>query len=70
MRAHQAIAVVAVIIMVGVGMNLAFLAAPPAGADSLSIRSASVDVSQLHQDVESLPVHECHKRSVDYSGRD
>ena len=70
MRAHQVIAVVAVLIMVGVGVNPAFLTAPTAGADTLSIRSAGVDVSQLYQNVENLPVQECHDRSVVYSGRD
>jgi hypothetical protein len=70
MRAHQVIAVVAVIVMVGVGVNPAFLAAPTAEADSLAIRRAGVDVSQLYQNVENLPVQECHDRSVVYSGRD
>ena len=69
MRAHQVIAVVAVFIVVGVGVNLA-LTAPTAEADSLSIRSAGVDVSQLYQNVENLPVQECHDMSVVYSGRD
>jgi hypothetical protein len=70
MRAHQVIAVVAVFLLVGVGANLAFSTAPTAEADSHSIRSAGVDVSQLYQNVEDLPVQDCHDRSVVYSGRD
>jgi hypothetical protein len=70
MRARHVIAVVAISTLVGVGANLAFPSAPTAGADALSIQSAGVDVSQLYQDVESLPVQQCNDMSLVYSGRD
>lgn len=69
MRAHHAIAVVAAI-LVGVGVKLIFFTAPTAEADSLSIKSVSVDVSQLHQNVKNLPVQKFHDMSFGLSGVD
>src|SRR6266436_4265896 len=69
MRAHHVIAVVAVI-LVGVGMKLIFFTAPTAGADPLSIKSVGVDVSQLHQNVENLPVQKFHDMSLVFPGGD
>jgi len=63
MRAHHVIAVVAVI-LVGVGVKLIFFTAPTAEADSLSIKSVGVDVSQLHQNVKNLPVQKFHDMSL------
>jgi hypothetical protein len=60
MRAHHVIAVVAV----GVGVKLIFFAAPTAEADSLSIKSMSVNVSQMHQNIKNLPVQEFHDMSL------
>jgi hypothetical protein len=69
MRAHHVIAVVAVI-LVGVGMKLIFFTAPTAEADPLSIKSAGVDVSQLHQNVKNLPVQNFHDMSLVFPDRD
>ena len=46
MRAHHAIAVVA-IILIGLGLKLTFFSAPPAEADARSVESLHIDVSQL-----------------------
>jgi cytoskeletal protein RodZ len=69
MRAHHVIAVVAVI-LVGVGLKLIFFAAPTAEADSLSTKSVSADVSQLHQNVRKLPVQKFHDMSLVFSDSD
>ncbi len=69
MRPHHVIAVVAVI-LVGVGLKLIFLTAPTAEADSLSITSVGVDVSQLHQNVKNLPVQKFHDMSLVFPGGD
>jgi len=63
MRAHHVIAIVAVI-LVGVGVKLIFLPVPSAEADLLSIKSVGMDVSQLHQNVENLPVQKFHDLSL------
>lgn len=63
MRAHHIIAVVAAI-LVGVGVKAIFFAAPTAEADALSIKSVGVDVSQLHRNVQNLPVQTFHDMSV------
>jgi hypothetical protein len=59
MRAYHVIAAVAVI-LVGIGLTLPFSAAPIAEADSRSTKTVSVDVSSMHQNIESLPVQEFH----------
>jgi hypothetical protein len=69
MRAHHAIAVVAVI-LVGVGVKLIFFTAPTAEADPLSLKSVGVDVSQLHQNVKNLPVQKFHDMSFVFSDGD
>jgi hypothetical protein len=69
MRAHHLIAVVAVI-LVGLSAKLIFFTAPTAEADSLSIKGAGVDVSQLHQNVKNLPVQKFHDMSLVFPGRD
>jgi hypothetical protein len=63
MRAHHVIAVVAVI-LVGFGVKLIFFTPQTAEADSRSIKSMAVDVSQLHQNVRNLPVQKFHDMSV------
>jgi hypothetical protein len=66
MRSHHAIAVVAVI-LVGVGVKLIFFTAPTAEADSLAIKSAGLDISQLHQN-RNLPAQRSHDMSVVFPG--
>jgi len=63
MRAHHVIAIVAVI-LVGVGVKLIFFPVPTAEADLLSIKSVGMDVSQLHQNAENLPVQKFHDLSL------
>jgi hypothetical protein len=69
MRAHHVIAVVAVI-LVGVGLKVIFFAAPTAEADSRPIKSAGVDISQIHQNIKSLPVQKIHDMSLVFPAGD
>jgi hypothetical protein len=50
MRAHHAIAIVA-IVLIGFGLKLAFFSAPTAEADA----SLRMDVLQLQQNIKNLP---------------
>jgi hypothetical protein len=58
MRAHHVLAVIAVL-LVGIGLKLAFFTAPTAEAVSLSIKRAGVDVSQV-RNVEASPAEKSH----------
>jgi hypothetical protein len=69
MRAHHVIAVVAAV-LVGAGVKLIFFTAPTAEADTLSIESVGVDVSQLHRNVTNLPVQTFHDMSLVFPGAD
>jgi hypothetical protein len=69
MRAHNVIAIVAVI-LVGVGLKLTFFVAPAAEADSLSIKSVSLDISQMHQNTRNLPVQKLRDMSFIFSEGD
>jgi hypothetical protein len=67
MRAHHAIAVVAVILVV-VGVKLISFAAPTAEADT--VKSVRMDISQMHQNAKNLPVQKFHDMSVVFSDGD
>ena len=69
MRAHHVIAVVAVILVV-VGAKLNFFAAPTVEADTLSSKSMSMDISQMHQNTNNLPVQKFHDMSFVFSDGD
>ena len=69
MRAHHVIAVVAAI-LVGAGVKLIFFTAPTAEADTLSIESVGVDVSQLHRNVTNLPVQTFYDMSFVFPAAD
>ena len=66
MRAHHVLTVAAAI-LVGLGVKLFFFAAPTAEAVSLPIKSAGVDVSQLHHNVKDLPTEEFHDMTFVFS---
>jgi len=67
MRAHHAIAVVAVI-LIGVGLKLIFFTAPTAEAVAFSVKSASVDVSGSHQNAKNLSGGEIPRRATHLRG--
>jgi hypothetical protein len=55
---------------VGVGLKVIFFAAPTAEADSRPIKSAGVDISQIHQNIKSLPVQKIHDMSLVFPAGD
>ena len=59
MRAHHAIAIVAVI-LVGFGLTLIFSSAPIAVADARVLKSVSMDISEMQQNAKNLPVEKFH----------
>jgi predicted acyltransferase len=59
MRAHHAIAVAAAILL-GFGLKLLFFSVPSAQADASGMRSVSMDISQVQQNIKSLPVEKLH----------
>jgi len=54
MRARHVIAVVTVI-LVGFGLKLTFFSGPIAAADVGSTKSVSMDISEMHHKIKSLP---------------
>jgi hypothetical protein len=72
MRAHHAIAVVAVI-LIGFGVKLFFFSTPAAEADTHAIPSASMNVLQMHIDHpnrNNLPVQKMHDMTFVFSDSD
>ena len=67
MRAHHAIAIVA-IVLIGFGLKLTFFSAPPAEADVRSVES--IDVSQMHQNIKNLPTQKVHDMTFVFSEGD
>jgi DNA-binding transcriptional LysR family regulator len=65
MRIHHVLAVVAVV-LVGVGVKI-FFTSPTAEADSPSVKSASLDISQLHRG-QNLPVEKFRDMSLVFTG--
>jgi hypothetical protein len=66
MRAHHAIAVVA-IILIGLGLKLTLFSAPPADADTRAVESLHIDVSQLQQNIKNLPEQKMHDMTFVFS---
>ena len=54
MRAHHAIAIVA-ILLIGFGLKLTFFSSPPAEANVPPVEIVGIDVFQMHQNVKNLP---------------
>ena len=66
MRARHVIAVVTVI-LVGFGLKLTFFSGPIAAADVASVKSVSMDVFELHQNIKNLPVEKLHDMTFVFS---
>jgi hypothetical protein len=54
MRAHHAIAIVA-ILLIGFGLKLTFFSAPPAEAVVPPVEIVRMDVFQMQQNIKNLP---------------
>ncbi len=66
MRARHVIAIVTVI-LVGFGLKLTFFSAPIAAADVASVKSVSMDVFELQQNIKNLPVEKLHDMTFVFS---
>jgi len=54
----------------GIGVKLIFFPTPKAEADLLLIERVRVDVSELHQNAENLPVGKFHDMTLVFPGGD
>jgi len=65
---HGIIAAVAVI-LVGLGVKLVFFSEPTADAKLLSVKSMSMDISELHRNtnIKNLPVQKIHDMTFVFS---
>ena len=66
MRAHHAIAIVA-IILIGFGLKLTFFSAPPAEADARSVERVRF---QMQQNIKNLPEQKMHDMTFVFSEGD
>jgi hypothetical protein len=66
MRARHVIAVVTVI-LVGFGLKLTFFSGPIAAADVGSVKSVSMNISEMHQNIKNLPVEKLHDMTFVFS---
>ncbi len=66
MRAHHAITIVAAI-LVGFVLKLIFFSAPIAVADVGSVKSVSMDISEMHQNIKNIPVEKFHDMTFVFS---
>ncbi len=66
MRARHVIAIVAAI-LVGFSLKLTFFSAPIAAADVASVKSVSMDVFELQQNIKNLPVVKLHDMTFVFS---
>jgi hypothetical protein len=69
MRAHHAITIVAAI-LVGFVLKLIFFSAPIAVADVGSVKSVSMDISEMHQNIKNIPVEKFHDMTFVFSNGD
>ena len=69
MRAHHAITIVAAI-LVGFVLKLIFFSAPIAVADVGSVKSVSMDISEMHRNIKNIPVEKFHDMTFVFSNGD
>ena len=70
MRAHHVIIAAVAVILIGIGVKLIFFWAPTAEATILSVKSPSMDISELHRNTKNLPVQKIHDMSFVFSAGD
>ena len=69
MRAYHVLAVVAVM-LIGFGVKLTFFNAQAGEANSASIESVSMDISQIHRNAKNVPVQTIHDMSFVFADGD
>ena len=60
MRAHHVIIAAVAVTLIGIGVKLIFFWAPTAEATILSVKSPSMDISEMQRNVKNLPTQKIH----------
>ena len=60
MRTHHVIIAAVAVILIGIGVKLIFFWAPTAEATILSVKSPSMDISEMQRNVKNLPTQKIH----------
>jgi hypothetical protein len=66
----KSLAILAAVLLGGIGVKLIFFDTPRAEADLLPINDVRVDISQVHQNAKSLPTHRLHDMTFVFPGGD
>ena len=67
MRAHHAIAIVAVV-LIGFGLKQTLFSAPP--AEAVPVEVVRMDISKMHQNIRNLPEQRMHDMTFVFSEGD
>jgi hypothetical protein len=70
MRAHHVIIAAVAVFVIGVGVKLIFFSAPTAEANLLSVKSLSMDISEMHRNTKNLPVQKIHDMTFVFADGD
>jgi hypothetical protein len=70
MRAYHVIITAVSVILIGFGVKLIFFWAPTAEANLLSVKSVSMDISEVQRSTKNLPVQKIHDMTFVFSDRD
>jgi hypothetical protein len=70
MCAHHVIIAAVAVTLIGFGVKLIFFTDPAAEAKVLSVKSISMDISELHRNTKNLPVQKIHDMSFVFSDGD
>jgi hypothetical protein len=72
MRAHHGIIAAVAVVLVGFGVKLIFFSEPTAEAKLLSVKSVSMDISEIHRNTntKTLPVQKIHDMTFVFSDDD
>jgi hypothetical protein len=72
MRAHHGIIAAVAVVLVGFGVKLIFFSEPTAEAKLLSVKSVSMDISEIHRNTntKNLPVQNIHDMTFVFADGD
>jgi hypothetical protein len=72
MRAHHGIIAAVAVVLVGFGVKLIFFSEPTAEAKLLSVKSVSMDISEIHRNTntKNLPVQKIHDMTFVFADGD
>ena len=70
MRAHHVIIAAVAVILIGFSVKLIFFWAPTAEANLLSVKSVSMDISEMHRNTKNVPVQKIHDMTFVFADGD